>query len=170
MKTFEERYTAWIDGELTGKALADFESELARRGGAPGEQDSMRMLGDLLRADAAAVPLRNEDFFSHQLMERIRMEEAPRREQPRRPAFLWPLGRLAWSGAFCLLVAAIIFQFAIPKGPHENPSTDDYLAQAVSAHSDDPSISASAFHSNKEDATVVWLDGLDYLPASYVNK
>ena len=31
MKTFEERYTAWIDGQLAGNALTAFEQELARR-------------------------------------------------------------------------------------------------------------------------------------------
>ena len=31
MQTFEERYTAWIDGKLTGAELAAFERELADR-------------------------------------------------------------------------------------------------------------------------------------------
>ncbi len=34
MKTFEERYTAWIDGQLEGPALTAFELELARRAAA----------------------------------------------------------------------------------------------------------------------------------------
>jgi len=28
--TFEEKYTAWIDGELKGEELTSFEAELAR--------------------------------------------------------------------------------------------------------------------------------------------
>ena len=30
MKTFEERFTAYVDGVLTGRELADFEQELAQ--------------------------------------------------------------------------------------------------------------------------------------------
>ena len=40
MKTFEERYTAWIDGELEGAALlAAFEQELAPAAPPQGEAD-----------------------------------------------------------------------------------------------------------------------------------
>ena len=34
MKTFEERYTAWIDDKLEGPALTSFELELSRRASA----------------------------------------------------------------------------------------------------------------------------------------
>ena len=34
MKTFEEKFTAWIDGRLAGRELDKFEAELAKTGNA----------------------------------------------------------------------------------------------------------------------------------------
>ena len=34
MKTFEEKWTAWIDGELRGQELAEFEASLPDRAAA----------------------------------------------------------------------------------------------------------------------------------------
>ena len=172
MKPFEERYTAWIDGELTGADLADFEAELSSRGELPGEKASLRQLGDLLRGHAAAPPLTNCDFFNHQLLQRIEREEAVAAApdpEPRR-AFRFPLLRIAWAGAFSFLIAAALFHFTVPAGPQVNPTASTYMAQVLDAHSDDPAISASAFHSKKDDVTVLWLGGLDYIPADYAEK
>ena len=54
MKTFEERYTAWIDGQLEGGALTAFEQELTRRA-AEGEAEADKA-GRRLPAHAVAGP------------------------------------------------------------------------------------------------------------------
>ena len=40
MKTFEEKWTAWIDGELAGDELAQFEASLPDRATAEAEKRS----------------------------------------------------------------------------------------------------------------------------------
>ena len=55
MKTFEERYTAWIDGRLEGSALTAFEQELTRRAAA-GEAQADRQDTQRLRALLRALP------------------------------------------------------------------------------------------------------------------
>lgn len=160
MKTFEEKYTAWIDGELTGPELETFEVELRGSAGAAPDKASALQLGELLRAHATPPLLDNEDFFNHQIAERIRLEEpaSSRGAVPRR------LIRFAWAGAFCLLVAGLLFRFAIPFGPQQNRSEAEYMAQVIDAHPGDPAISATAFHSKADNVTVLWLDGLEDLP------
>ncbi len=118
MKTFEERYTAWIDGQLEGGALAAFEQELARRaeaGDAAAELDKADalQLRALLKEHLQAPALTNAEFFNHQMRERIDAEidraaarrEAAARPAWRLPAFAWPFLRLAGAGAACLFVA-----------------------------------------------------------------
>jgi hypothetical protein len=165
MKTFEEKLTAWIDGELTGDELVAFEREFGGRPQLLAEKSAASALGELLRSQSAESRLTNADFFNHQIMERIRTAEAV---PDRRPFFT--LARLAWSGALTLLVAGLLFHFLIPVGPQRNPSEAEYLAQVLDSHTGDPAISATAFHSAKDNVTVLWLDGLDYIPEKQHSK
>ena len=75
MKTFEEKWTAWIDGELAGEELAEFEASLPDRAAAEAEKQSTQKLGLLLKEQLQARPMGNEEFFQHQLRERIEAEE-----------------------------------------------------------------------------------------------
>ena len=168
MKTFEEKWTAWVDGELAGSELAEFEAELAKSHDAEAGKNATRQLGELLRAHGRAPALTNQDFFNHQLIERIRSENPRRADAPEKaPAFAWPLARMAWAGAFCLLIALGLYFFAIPSATRQNPLEPEYLARVLEARAADPSISATAYHSGENNVTVLWLDGLDYLPADY---
>ena len=124
MKTFEERYTAWIDGELEGSALTSFEQELARRS-AEGEAESDKADASLLRAllqDHLQAPsLTNADFFNHQIRERIDAELAAStrgREKGREAApgiFAWGFARLAGLGSACLFAAAALYYGMMPS-------------------------------------------------------
>ena len=122
MKTFEERYTAWIDGQLQGDALTAFEQELARRAEA-GDADSAETdraqafgLRALLKEHLQAPALTNAEFFNHQMRGRIDAEidkAARRREAAYRPvwrllSFTWPFARLAGVGMGCLFVAGAL--------------------------------------------------------------
>ena len=168
MKTFEERFTAWVDGQLTGPALAEFEKELATHPEAAAERAEAQKLGDLLRAQPAPK-LGNADFFNHQLMQRI-AAETPRAAEPvRARGWFWSLPRLAFAGAACLVVAGGLFKTLIPAAVPPGEKSK-YYAQVVEAWPADPSISATTVYNPKDNVTVVWLDGLDYIPATYALK
>ncbi len=188
MKTFEERYTAWIDGQLKGRELVEFEKELEQtHPEAEADKADALRLGDLLRRHATAPALTNGDFFNHQLMARIRKEQRDDSPVPLvRPRFRWALPNLAWAGACSLLMAFALYrnfipsQLAEPKGQQfadvvtmatpalaAIPARPAYNAEILKADSDEPGISVTPIHSDKEKVTVVWVDGLDYLPASY---
>ena len=74
MKTFEEKWTAWLDGQLTGKELIEFEASLPDKAAAKLEKRDAKKLGALLKRELGAHVIANEEFFSHQLRERIARE------------------------------------------------------------------------------------------------
>jgi hypothetical protein len=123
-----------------------------------------------LREHPTVARIPNPDFFNHQLMQRIEAETPkPVVAEKKRPFFLSIPG-LAWAGAFCLLVTVGLFETIIPGGErHIDKST--YFAQVVETWPASPNVTASTIYDPKDNVTVVWLDGLDYLPASYaLNK
>jgi anti-sigma factor RsiW len=156
MNPFEEQFTAWVDGKLSGKELEAFETELAAHPEAAHDKADMLRIGALLRQHSTVPRLTNLDFFNHQIMERI-AAETPRLPAPaeRRP-FFWPLRRLVLAGGLSLAVALGLFEAFIPKTP-------DGDRQRVKAWSEDPRITASTFYDSDQNVTVVWLDGLDYV-------
>lgn len=165
MKPFEERFTAWVDDQLTGAELAEFEKELASYPEAPAERAEARKLGELLRSQPAPK-MGNEDFFNHQLMQRI-AAVTPRAAEPAKArGWFWSLPRLALAGGACLVIAGGLFKALIPAGPSPGAQSD-YYAEIVHVRPGDPSISASTLYDPADNVTVVWLDGLDYIPASY---
>src|SRR5438105_355858 len=101
MKTFEETWTAWVDGELRGDELAEFEASLADKAAAEAEKGDAHKLGAFLKEHLQSHAMENEEFFHLQLRERIagdaRGAVAPEKTDSK-PA-LWPLGRLVWIGA-----------------------------------------------------------------------
>src|SRR5207302_66520 len=105
MKTFEEKFTAWIDGLLAGSELSEFEAELESMSSAEAERDDARKLGGLLRAEYAAPELKNADFFNHQLMQVIEAEALVAEHKSKRQSiFEWlSVARMAWAGALSLL-------------------------------------------------------------------
>lgn len=176
MKPFEELYTAWIDDRLTGDERAEFERTLPDRAAAATDRARARSCAELLRRHAEAPLLANADFFSHQLMERIAAEERrhPAPVVSSRPRFFtWP--GLAWASAFCAL--ALIGGYYVGQNErfHRVPITSNEIAATAPAHydasiikvtSEDPAISTSVY-SDDDGMKVLWLDGLDYLPATY---
>jgi hypothetical protein len=124
MKTFEERYTAWIDGRLEGGALGAFEQELSRRAAAAEAQadktDASR-LRRLLRENLQAPALTNAEFFSLQIRERIEAERAASRrpQAAERPFWLaWfagPVTRVVGLGAAAVFVAGALYYGMMPS-------------------------------------------------------
>lgn len=174
MKTFEEKWTAWIDGQLTGKELVEFEASLPDRTAAEAEKRDALKLRTFLKQQLAATPaMGNEEFFSHQLREAIardqRAGESSTQSAPR--ASWWNIGRLVWAGAGSLAIFAICTFFVIRND--SKPDQSQYLSQILNARVDpvvNPNATITAFESKEDKATVVWIEGLQALPAEYAAK
>jgi len=173
MKTFEEKWTAWIDDQLTGKELIEFEAALPNKAEAEAEKHAAKQLGTLLQRELGARPLHNEDFFSHQLRERIDRESraAERRGSDTGMSFWWPIRRLVWAGAASLAIFMAIAMFVAREKQPAEPS--QYLTQIMGAKLDPvtgPDATITIFETQEDRVTVLWTEGLKSLPAEYAAK
>ena len=105
------------------------------------------------------------DFFNLQLLQRIEADLPRERARAERPALFWPLSRLAWAGAFCLLVAFGLFKATIPTAADAGEKSP-YFAQVIESWPGADTISATTVYNPRDNVTVLWLEGLDYLPGS----
>jgi anti-sigma factor RsiW len=172
MKTFEEKWTAWLDGQLRGRELAEFEASLPDRAAAEAERADAKKLSTLLKRELGARTLMNEEFFSHQLRERIAREDAkPARERDVSPSTWWSIRRLLWTG---IASVAIFLIFAIFVTRDKNPvGRSQYLTQILNARVDpvvSPNATISMFEAKEDRVTVLWTEGLQSLPADYAAK
>jgi len=173
MKTFEQKWTAWLDGQLTGKELANFEASLPDKAAAEAEKRDALKLGALLKQELGAQAMSNEEFFSHQLRERIARENAmqDRSNAGGVRSTSWTLRRLAWSGAVSLALFVICAVFVMrDKNPGEQ---SQYLTQILNARVDpavSPNATISMFETKEDRVTVLWVEGLQSLPADYAAK
>ena len=170
MKTFEEKWTAWLDGQLNGRELSEFEASLPDKAAAQAEKAEAKKLGELLKRELTAYPLTNEEFFSHQLRERIVQESRePAGASVRRS--WWTIPRLLWASAASLAVF-LIFTFAVMH--EKNPAEESqYLTQILNARVDpvvSPNATLSIFEVKQDRVTVLWTEGLQNLPADYAAK
>ena len=172
MKTFEEKWAAWIDGELSGAELVEFEASLPDKAAADAEKRDAHRLGAFLKEQLQGRAMGNEEFFHHQLRERIaadaRATSAP--EKTAKPA-LWPLGRLVWVGATSLAIFCLCAFFVMrEKGPSDQ---SEYLTQILNARVDPtlgPNATISMFESKEDKVTVLWVEGLQSLPSEYASS
>jgi len=172
MKTFEEKWTAWIDGELTGAELAEFEASLPDKAAAETEKRDARKLGTFLKEHLACRAMGNEEFFHHQLRERI-ADDAGRRplESAGSGRVWWPIGRLVWVGATALAIFSVCTFFVMREKPTTEPS--QYLSEILTARVDpavSPNATISMFKSNEDRVTVLWVEGLQSLPSEYASQ
>src|SRR5581483_2154562 len=124
MKTFEEKWTAWLDDQLSGSELAAFEAALPDRAAAEAEKSSARKMKLLLKRELSRSILTNEEFFSHQLRDRIAHEQAAIGTRGSRPSHWWTVPRLLWSGAAAMaafvLCAVLVMQEDEPLGQSQS--------------------------------------------------
>jgi hypothetical protein len=173
MKTFEEKWTAWLDDELSGNELAEFEASLPDKAAAEAEKRDAHKLGVFLKEQLQGRPMGNEEFFHHQLRERIAADAgaagAPEKTSAK-PA-LWPIGRLVWVGATSLAIFCVCTFFVLrEKSPNDQ---SQYLTEILNARVDpalSPNATISMFDSKEERVTVLWVDGLQSLPVEYATK
>jgi hypothetical protein len=175
MKTFEEKWTAWLDGQLSGRELAEFEASLPDKAAAEAEKTSARKLRQLLRNELRVRTLTNEEFFSHRVRERIvqesggfsRVSDGRGIESSR----WWTIPRLLGTGTLSL---AVFLVCAVLVMHDKNPSEESqYLTQILNARVDpvvSPNATVSIFEVKQDRVTVLWTEGLQTLPADYAAK
>ena len=171
MKTFEEKWTAWLDGQLGGRELSEFEASLPDKPAAEAEKADARRLGVFLKRELGAPALTNEEFFSHQLRDRIRQSSAPSAQREAKASTWWTIPRLLWTGTASLAVFLIFTVFVVrDKNPAEE---SQYLTQILNARVDpvvSPNATVSMFEVKQDRVTVLWTEGLQSLPADYATK
>jgi len=174
MKTFEEKWTAWLDGQLTGNELVEFEASLPDKAAADLERQDALKLGAFLKENLNAPAMVNEEFFHHQLRGQIHRESASE-AQPVEPAHVretwWSIGRLLWTGAASLAIFFVCTYFVVQESNPGGQST--YLTQIINARVDpavSPNATISMFESKENKVTVLWVDGLQSLPSEYAAK
>ena len=173
MKAFEEKWTAWLDGELRGKELAEFEASLPDRAAAEAEKLEAQKLGAFLKQQLSARAMGNEDFFNHQLRGRIEADNTKESiaGERWRPRFSWTIGRLVWAGATALALFVVCTFFVMRS--REPADQSQYLTQILNARVDpgmSPYATVSMFQAKEDKVTVLWVDGLQSLPAEYAAK
>ena len=171
MKTFEEKWTAWLDGQLSGRELSEFEASLPDKAAAQAEKADARKLGALLKRELGVSALTNEEFFCHQLSERIRESGVPSAKREARGSAWWTVPRLLWTGTVSLAVFLVFTVFVMrDKNPAEE---SQYLTQILNARVDpvvSPNATVSMFEVKQDRVTVLWTEGLQSLPADYAAK
>jgi hypothetical protein len=171
MKRFEEKWTAWLDGQLSGRELSEFEASLPDKAAAEAEKADARKLGALLKRELSSAALTNEEFFSHQLRERIRESGVPSGKSEARLSTWWTIPRLLWTGTASL---AVFLVFTIFVMRDKNPAEESqYLTQILNARVDpvvSPNATVSMFEVKQDRVTVLWTEGLQSLPADYAAK
>ena len=172
MKTFEEKWTAWLDGHLSGRELAEFEASLPDKAAAEAEKAAARKIGALLKREIGAQALLNEEFFNYQLRQRIARESAGEsRKRGAEASTWWTIRRLLWTGTASLAAFLVMAIFVMRE---RNPAEQSqYLTQILNARVDpvvSPNATISMFETKEERVTVLWTEGLQSLPADYATK
>ncbi|MBV9618905.1 MAG: hypothetical protein JO201_06795 [Verrucomicrobia bacterium] len=169
MKTFEEKWTAWLDDQLSGSELIEFESSLPDLAAAEAEKRDALKLGAFLKKELGACALSNEEFFNHQLHERIARESKDRR---RPKSTWWTVPRLVWSGATAL--ALFLITTVMLMNQHNPGEQSEYLTQILNSKVDpaaNPNATVAIFETKSHNnVTVLWTEGLQSLPADYAAK
>src|SRR6266568_8107971 len=172
MKTFEEKWTAWLDGQLSDKELAEFEASLPDLAAAKAEKHDAKKLGAFLKEQLATQTLSNAEFFSHQLRERIARENKDGSRGNEARSTWWTIPRLVWSGATALALFLITTVALLTQ--HQPGQQSEYLTQILNSRVDpaaNPNAAVYIFESkNDNKVTVLWTEGLQSLPADYAAK
>jgi anti-sigma factor RsiW len=174
MKTLEEKWTAWLDDQLSQRELSEFEALLPDKAAAQAEKAETKKLGELLKRELSVHPLKNEEFFSHQLREKIVQDSGEQRPERARRASTsnwWTIPRLLWAGTASVAVFLICTVFVMHQ--ERPPEESQYLTQILNARVDpvvSPNGTVSIFEVKQDRVTVLWTEGLQSLPADYAAK
>jgi anti-sigma factor RsiW len=155
MKTFKEKFTAWLDGALSAEESLAFEKE---HPSLQKERRELMKLHSLRKENLGRAELPHPDFFSAQIMAQIEREPSGRRA-----GRSWlGIPRLAWGGIASLAAGLALFAVLVPHGDLSNPRTA-YVAEVLKARTVNPKVTATA--DSQKDKTIIKLEGLHNLPA-----
>jgi anti-sigma factor RsiW len=156
MKTFEERYTAYLDGLLNEQDVEVFEREQPALGAKKAEW--LRIQG-ALKENLASIELTNPDFFNAQLLKEI--ARSPRNARTMGGHWLG-IPRLAWGGLGALTAGLVLFITLIPHGDLSDPGSG-YVADVLKTNTIDPKVTVTV--DSEKGITIIRLDGLEKVPA-----
>lgn len=165
MKTPDDQLLArWLDGELSAEERTRFEAMLSADPGLREEADSLRQLGDMLRANVNMErPLPNADFFNSQIQEQIAADQrAEQRAHSTVPAgsgatwLSWLRSPWIFAGAAAALAVGML---VLPGG------SPDAETKVLSFYAPKTGIEASSYHNKDAGATVLVLNGLEAIPS-----
>jgi anti-sigma factor RsiW len=156
MKTFEERYTAYLDGLLSESEAAIFEQEQPALAAQKAEWSKLRRV---LREHLIAVELTNTDFFNSQLLQQITKTPSRGRSLV---AGWFGVPWLAWGGLGAVTAGAALFVTLIPHGDLSDPGSG-YVAEVLKTTTIDPNVSATV--ESRKGITIIKLEGLEKVPA-----
>lgn len=171
MKTFEEKWTAWLDNELSGPELAAFEASLPDRTAAEAEKAGAHKLRSLLKQELSPSFLTNEEFFSHQLRQRMARDHAPAATRGFALPGWWTVPRLLWSGAVASALFLVCTVWVMEN--NEPAEQSQSLTQVLTKRLDPtagPDATVTVFESKEDRVTVLWTEGLKSLPSDYASK
>jgi anti-sigma factor RsiW len=155
MKTFEEKFTAWLDGELSPEEERSFEND---HPSLHKERAEFLKLRDLLKRALQPRVLEHPDFFNAQIMAQIERQRPLSRSL--RKGWLG-LPRLAWGGICALAIGFAMFVVLIPHGDLSDPRSG-YVADVLKTKTHDPNVKATV--DNQKGMTIIKLEGLRKLP------
>jgi hypothetical protein len=154
MKTFEEKFTAWLDGALSAEESLAFEK---KHPSVLKDGSDLLKLRSLMKENLVSPELSHPDFFNAQITARIEQEIRRRR----RGRSWFGLPRLAWGGIVSLATGIALFAVLIPHGDLSNPRSG-YVAEVLKAKTADPKVKATV--DSQKDMTIIKLEGLQNLP------
>jgi len=150
MKTFEEKFTAWLDGALAKEEAVTFEKE---NPSLYKERNDLLKLRSLLKQYLGRPELSHSDFLA----------QVEREASRRRVGRSWlGLPRLAWGGIASLAAGLALFVVLIPRGDLSNPRSR-YVAEVLKAKTVNPKVTTTV--NSQKDMTYINLEGLHNLPA-----
>jgi hypothetical protein len=112
----------------------------------------------LLREHLIAPRLENPDFVNSRVLEAI--ERRNKVGEPAMPPLRW----LAWWGVVALLTAAMLTVVVLPQQAGRR-SDAEFISQIVTARAEMPQLSVSEFRAPDRRGVVLWIEGVDYIPA-----
>jgi len=148
MKTFEERYTAYLDGLLSESEAAIFEQEQPALAAQKAEWSKL-----------ISVELTNADFFNSQLLQQITKTPSRGRSLV---AGWFGIPWLAWGGLGAVTAGVALFVTLIPHGDLSDPGSG-YVADVLKTTTIDPNVSATV--ESRKGITIIKLEGLEKVPA-----
>jgi hypothetical protein len=155
MKTFEQKFTAWLDGALSAEESLAFEKE---HPSVLKDGSDLLKLKSFMKENLVPAELSHPEFFNAQIIARIGHET--RRRRLGRSWFSLP--RLVWGGIASLATGVALFAVLIPHGDLSNPRSG-YVAEVLKAKTADPKVKATV--DSQKDMTIIKLEGLQNLPA-----